>query len=68
MEYINDFEEKTLESIEPVMDEKSGMPKFPTDGIYARCCNKCGHVYFVNYKELDYICKRCRGEYKKQYI
>ena len=62
MEYLNDFEATTLKGIEPVIDGRSGMPKFPTDGIYARCCINCRKVYFCNYKPLDYECKQCRGE------
>ena len=63
MKYLNDFESKTLNGVDPVIDERSGMPKFLTNGIYARCCVQCRKVYFCNYKPIDYMCKLCRGEY-----
>ncbi len=59
MKYINDYESTTL-NIDPVIDEKSGMPKFPSSSLRCRRCIKCNRFYFVNYEFLDYECKSCR--------
>lgn len=61
MQYINDFENTHLVELkEPVIDEKSGVPKFLICGVKARRCMKCDKICFANYKFLDYECMDCR--------
>lgn len=62
MKYKNDYETDNLKEMPVVLDDRSGMPKFTSQGLRARQCIKCSKYLFANYEFFDYECMICRSK------